>query len=169
MAITPLFVESMAVLKERLSLSGATQTDTTAAIESATTEVRVRLYERLGELTVSQLLAISYTEANSPTTADERKRAMANEAEVLWIKYLLLHELPTLFIDASFQTDQIWNEEGLTRRATGAQTQDLIDKTWQRLQDVLGLLESGAFGGIARAETIGPDQTPLRPGGTLFA
>lgn len=180
MAVEPLFVPSMADLKERLALSGSTQTDTEAELNTATIEVNVRLHARLGEALVAKIVAIpELTDPLdpgdppalvAPTTADGRLRAMAEQAEVLWIKWILIQELPTLFMDSSFNVDQQWNEEGLTRRTNVANVQDMSDRIWHRLQGILGfILSSSNFGGMVDARIIGPEATPapLRPGGTL--
>lgn len=179
MSITPLFVRDMATLRARLSLSGATQTDTVQAIESATIVVRAKMYARLGAARVDAIEAIEpAVDATSPLdpqpeispqTADQRLRSIAEEAEVLWIKWILLHDLPTLFMDSSFKQDQVWNEEGLTRRAT-TQIDDMLDRTRSRLQDLLGFLDTNGtkFGGKVTAVSIGPDTTPvMRPGDSV--
>lgn len=174
MSITPLFVSSRAVLRARLSLSGATQTDTIAAIDSAMVEVRARMYARLGIARVDTIRAVVpstdgvTSEPDSPKTPDQRLRSIAEEAEVLWIKWILLNELPVLFMDSSFKQDQVWNEEGLTRRAT-AQISDMLDRVKSRLEDLLGFIESDGkeFGGKVTATVIGPDSPPHRPFGSI--
>jgi hypothetical protein len=180
MAVDPLFVPSMADLKRRLALSGSTQTDTQAEINTAAIEVNVRLHARLGEALVAQIQAIpDLIDALNPsadppvliepTDADGRLRAMAEQAEVLWVKWILIQELPTLFMDSSFNVDQQWNEEGLTRRTNPTNVQDMADRVWKRLQDILGFITSSNFTGMVDARIIEPDASPapLRPGGTI--
>lgn len=178
MSIAPLFVRNLTTLRARLSLSGATQTDTVQAINSAMIEVRARMYARFGADRVDSIVAIDPAVENpsqlvpppeiAPQTPDQRLRSIAEEAEVLWIKWILLNELPVLFMDSSFKQDQVWNEEGLTRRAT-AQISDMLDRVKSRLEDLLGFIESDGseFGGKVRATVIGPDTTPMRPFGSI--
>jgi hypothetical protein len=166
-------------LRRRLALSGSSQADTLAEINTATIEVNVRLHARLGDALVAEILTtppltnpldINDPPAmNGPATSKQRQRAMAEQAEVLWVKWILIQELPTLFMDSSFNVDQQWNEEGLTRRTNPTNVQDMADRVWKRLQDILGFLTAQEFAGMVDARIFEPDAcpSPLRPGGTI--
>jgi len=162
MAVAPLFVASMAALKASLQLTNATQADTLAVIDRVVSEVRVGFYDKLGSSLVSRIVGYSVTE--NPTSTNEILRLKASNIETCWVKMRLLEELPVLFMDASNSVSQEWNEEGLTRNAASREIRKLIDSLRTKVNRGLGDLA----GGGANISVIGPEDTPPRPGETIF-
>jgi len=108
MSITPLFISSMAVLKARLRLTAAAQSDTLAVLDRAVEETRIEFIYALGESRVTAILAIAYTE--NATTQAALVRTKANNVEASMVRLRLMRELPSLFMDASGAQNQDWNE-----------------------------------------------------------
>lgn len=166
MAIEPVFNTTVDSIRQRLKLSGATQSDTITAIEQAVREVRVGLYEELGSARVDEILTFSSTD--NPTTNEELVRARAEQTEVAWVKLILVRELPVIFMDSSGNTSQIWNEESLTRDASSADLNELAkvleSRVHKGLEDLVGSFEPGQ----GAVDLIGPSSTPPRPGSTVF-
>lgn len=98
----------MAVLKTKLRLTAAAQTDTLAMIDRAVEEARIEFIYGLGEARVTAILAIAYAE--NATTLAALVRTKANNVEVSMVRLRLLRDLPTLFQDASGAQNQDWNE-----------------------------------------------------------
>jgi hypothetical protein len=166
MAVAPLFNSSIDTLKATLRLSGASQTDTLAMINQAVQEVRVGFYDRLGSDRVAEIL--SFAAEDNPSTSGPLMRIKANYTEAAWVKMLLIDRLPYLFLDDSSQTDQIFNEEGLTR---GVSASELRRMRQSLAEDVeTGIVE------LIKEERVSPgnvyvpepSKTPPRPGETLF-
>ena len=171
MAVAPLFVATMPILTARLRLNGisASKTGALAQIDQAVEDVRVNMYDDnqgLGLVTVNALLAIAYVE--NATTASDLSRTRANNLEVTWVRLLLMRRMPTLFMDASGETLDAWNEEPLTHN-TGKTLRDEI----KRLEDEIA---QGVAQLIGDDEDIGdmdvivfePAETPARPGASIL-
>lgn len=158
MAVEPLFVEDMPALKAAMRLTGAVSPDALAMIDIAVQEVRFGFYKALEADRVAELLAITFAE--NPTSEDGLLRMLANTVEVAWVKMLLMRAMPVLFMDTSSSTQQIWNQEGLTRNMnTMAEIKALMASVDQGLIDLGGAILPSR----GRAVTIGPDVTPPRP------
>lgn len=166
MPATPLFVADLDALKSELRLTGSSSEDAATIIDRAVQEVRVGFYEALGASRVTQL--VGYSATLTPTTDDELARSKATSIEVLWTKARLLRSLPSLFMDASGQVDQIWNEEGLTREASSREIDRAIEKIMAEvragLDDLDGTVNEGSF----HVDVIGPTDRQHRPGETAF-
>jgi hypothetical protein len=161
MATAPLF-NTLEVLKAGLRLSGATQPDFDAILDRTLLEVRVGFYDKLGESLISSILTT--TLVASPTTPAQIARTKASIVEVLWAKYFLLLELPTMFMDSSGQAEQVWNQEGLIRESTTSKTNKLREDLSARIDMMLDELSGIATTGGVRATTIEPGPPdPLRP------
>ena len=168
MAVEPLFVSSMAVLKSRLRLTGSTQADATAQIDKAVEDVRVGFYSEtlgLGASRVTAILAVAFVE--NATTAAALVRTQANNLEITWVRLLLLRRLPTLFMDASGGAHEQWNDEPFGRNR-GRELRDEIARLEKELQDGIGALEpDDEAGGILNVVVFEPATTPDRPGASL--
>lgn len=163
---TPLFVEDMTALKKAIRMSGASQQDTIGAIEQALAEVRVGFFERLGRSRVLELQQIAY-DPNS--LSDEGiTRIRARNAEVVWVKLLLVRQLPMLFIDAQGAVDRAWNEEGLTRDAGSMYIKGLISQLESDLQNMLDDLDGEVTSGSVHVTVIEPVLPPPNPGDTIW-
>ena len=166
MAVEPLFVADKDTLKSRLRLSGAAQTDALAQIDQAIEDVRVGFYDDaqgLGVSRVTALLAISYEE--NATTAEALLRTRANNLEVSWVRLLLMRRLPTLFMDASGNSLDVWNEEPLTRKA-GRSLRDEIARLELEVAEGLAYLGAGDDDDVGDLGVVvfEPSTTPDRPG-----
>lgn len=165
--IAPLFVPSLAALKSALGLTAVTAADRLACIDRAVRKVRVGFYDRLGASRVSELLLVSY--ADSPTTDDGMLRLKASETEISWVRMELLREMPVLLMPAAAASQQIWNEDSLTRNADNS----LLDKEIVRLQtEIDNALQDLAAGQDVEDSSLNicvpaPDTTPARPGDSI--
>lgn len=165
MAVVPLFIGTIAELKQRLRLSGVNETDDAQAIiEDAVREVRLGLIDDLGLSLITTLVAVSFTE--TPATSDEVRRFRAEMAELFWIRALLVERLPQLFVDSSGTTKQVWNDDGLVRDVgTGSirrQARDLMRK----VRDYVAFLNGTDTGELTIFVAV-PDTAPQRPGDSI--
>lgn len=121
---TPLFHPDRDTLKTALRLSGASKPASEALIDEAILGFRVWINRRLGAARVSQI-----------TT-----EPAAELLEIKWVRLALRDTMPTLFMDDSAQTSQVWNEEGLSREGQisseqRARLQEEIDDLAEGLVD----------------------------------
>ena len=131
----------MATLKARLRLTGTVSTDAQSIIDLALEEVRVGLFNDnggLGEATVVEILAVAFVE-NALTNA-ELRRTRANALEIKWVRMLLLRRMPTLFMDGSGVTLEMWNQEPLTRKGTSAIEKEISALESEIQDEIAGLL-----------------------------
>lgn len=166
MPAAPLFVADLDTLKARLRLSGLPSGgDGEALYDEALMRVRTGFYRRLGATRVDTILAIDY-EAD-PETSDEVLRAVANSAEVKWTYLVLIDLMPTLFMDASGQSQEVWNTEGLFRqgRPSASRIQALKDDLETDLAFLSGDPDEVS---TMRSDTIDPDPEAPDPGDSLF-
>lgn len=168
MAVQPLFITDMNALKAQLRLSGASQSDALAMIDSAVQQARARFYSSLGAVQVTALLAIPYVD--NPTTDDGAKRLKANGIELDITKLSLLRSMPILFMDSSGIKREVWNEEGFARRLDEKYISDEIARLENDIASGLGDLaaDSGDSGGAVSGGAIGPLCRPLPPGYSVF-
>lgn len=167
MAIEPLFLASKDELKSRLRLSGAAQADALAQVDHAIEDVRMHIYDEdrgLGAARVTEILTVSYVE--NATTSAAMVRTMARSLECAWVRLLLLRRMPMIFMDASAVTQEVWNEEPVTRFGPSGVRQE-IERLEQEIQDLLANLggdEDDAGIGVVVFE---PEETPDRPGWSI--
>ena len=167
MPTAPLFVADLATLKSRLRLSGLPPGgDGEALYDEALLRVRTGFYRRLGVSRVDVILAISFEE--DAATADEVLRATANSAEVKWVYLALCDLMPSLFMDASGASTEVWNTEGAFRQGhpSSSRLQDLKNDLEADLAYLGGGTEEDAAG--FRSATIDPDPAAPDPGDSLF-
>lgn len=165
LGVTPLFVESKAVLLSRLRLSGTDATDALSIIDFAIQRVRKGLYGYISRYRIDSILSVP--SAINPTSDEDLLRAMAEEVEVLWVRFILLQELPTLFMDSSADTHVIWNQENLTR-SSGRISKKELDSLWEQILTLLAQIEAGSASPTGDAVSlIGPDCPQPRPGATV--
>ncbi len=165
----PLFVSSIAVLKQQLRLSGVpTNVDAHVMIQSALMQVRVGFYSRLGVDRVNELVALS-TAAN-PTDEDGVLRGLAEQLEVMWTRCKLLDRFPTVFMDSSGAYQELLNQEGIARSLPLSHIQAQKEACDAQIEEWLAILS----GEIALGESgevnihTQSDQTPrVFPQGTL--
>ena len=171
MATTPTFTATTALLKKQLRLTGQpTAGDGEAIFESALLEVKTGFIRELGTTRVAAVVALAFSE--NPTTSDHAVRAVANETELKWVRMVLIRTLPTLFLDASADQNQIYHDEATFRSSPAG----LLDAERARLQteialnmDVLRALETP--GDESDIQISSPQQAAVDPlpGGTLFS
>lgn len=167
LTISPLFVPSMEVLKEKTRLSGIPDDEGADRIlEQATMRVRREFFNRLGGTIISEIL--DYPRTGTPTTLNERKRSLAEDIEIAWVRYYLLRDLPVHFLDGSSSIQQSWNEEGLSRRLTLREMQSLRSNLLAFCVEGIYELAHGKFDGSSiRADSIGPTVRPQLPGSSI--
>jgi hypothetical protein len=116
MVTSPLFGVALADLKTRLRLTGVeTTSDAEQVIDEAILTVRMGFQRRLNFARIAEIEAFSST-AN-PDDEQETLHALARVTQVKWVRKELLRTLPTLFMDASGEARDAWNEEAPFRQS----------------------------------------------------
>lgn len=162
--MSPLFVPSLDQLKAALRLTGTASHDALAIIDRAVRLARIGFYDRLGTSRVSELLNTAYEE--SPTSEAGILRLKAAEAEVSWVRMILLREMPVLLMPAQPQVQEIWNQEGLTRSADHFSLEREIGRLQTEIENALADLSAGmakAKDSTVSGGAMEPDTTPPRP------
>ncbi len=131
--VTPLYNESLEKLLEIVRIEPATDTNTIASIHQAVRDVRLGLFSRLGKTRALEIK--SFILSDDPITDEEVTRATAASAEAMWLYILLIQRLPVLFMDNSASTGDLFNDEPLTRDASGAHT--FINSLKKQLEETL--------------------------------
>lgn len=161
-----LFVPSKAELQARLRLSGTRASDALVLLDEAIQTARVGFYDALGAERVEVLRAIPFTIA--PQTAEQALRVKAAYTEVNWVRLLLLRRLPVLFMETAGNARQAWNEEGLARQQDALSLEKELERLWAEIQDALEDLKGTTpDNSNLNVATIGPLETPPRPGASL--
>lgn len=156
MPVEPLFIANLSLLKAKLRLTGATQPDTARIIDSAMEAARIGFFDHLGVDRVSELLAIAYSENALTEAALERTKA--NNLEVSWVRLHLLRVLPSLLMDASGVSQQMWNQENAFARTSD--TAKEIERLEAEIAQGLDELASDEDeGGTTQVATLGPTST----------
>jgi hypothetical protein len=146
-------------------MSGATEKDALAVVDTAVQRARVSIYDILGTTRVAAVLSTEFTE--TPSTDDELDRSKAALAELLWIKGLLVVDLPTLFIDSSGIVNRAWNESAMERDQSFVEVKEVSDRLLNEAKAMLQDLATGEASAI-RATAFGPTETPPRPGESVL-
>lgn len=165
----PLFVATLTSLKQQLRLSGVpSDSDAAKMIESATHQVRVGFYARLGPARVAELVAIPTGE--HPTDEDGILRMLAEQCEVMWVRCKLLDRMPTVFMDSSGAYQEIMNQEGIARSLPLSHIEAQKNRCAAQVEEWLAILDGTVELGEAGEPNIATqgDQTPrVWPQGTL--
>lgn len=162
MAVQPLFVSSIDVLKAKLRLTGSTAGDTQTILETQIELVRSLIYDELGPARVTQISQIAYV-ANG-TTEEQLLRTKANLLETIWVRMLCLRVMPQAFIDGSGITQQRWNQDGILRDSPPDGLRNEISRLETEIARLLaGLADETEDQSSVRAESIGPDTVLDRP------
>jgi len=117
MPVAPLYNTDMASLLERVRMSSADDTDTLALIDQTVSEVRLGFFRSLGKSRAVTI--VGYALVDNPLSDNEVLKAGAANTEALWVTWLLAQRLPHLFMDNSASTGDAFNDEQLTRDASG--------------------------------------------------
>lgn len=168
MSISPTFVASMAVLKQRLRLTGV-KSDGEIIIEDAIESARLEFYTRLGISRVTTLLGYSYSEA-TPTTNEEILRSLANQTETRLVKRTLLRSMGILLKDGAASGREMWNQESIFRDKTSSELNEELRRLTSEIEDAFDLLSGSEDVGnttSARISVIEPDTPGPRPGHSL--
>lgn len=167
MAVAPLYIASMDLLKQRLRMTGASQTDCLAMIESAVQEARMQIFGALGSARAIEIT--SYANEDNPTTDNAIIRLRANAVELAMVKINLLRALPTLFFDNDGSKKEVWNEEGIPRRTSERYIRDEIARLESEIATGLSAMaDPTEEQGIVRATLIEPSCKPTPPGNSIF-
>jgi hypothetical protein len=161
MAVETLFISTKESLIEKLRMSCVSDNaDTQSLLDSVIQRVRVHIFDRLGEAKVNELLAIP--EEENPTTAEGNRRLKASVVECLWVKKLLLCELPVLFL-SNVEANEEYDTNPATRFAGSSDLEFLMNKTCKELDDLLDDLETGEVDTtVMRVATICPDPNTVK-------
>lgn len=159
MAAAPLFVASRSDLLEALRITESDDS-TSAQVTSALQQVRVGFYDELTATVIETIKSIP--PSDNPTTDDEIKRSRAEQAEINWVKALLLETMPAFFMSGTSSHEQVWNEEGLLRENEDDQGR-LIRILMARVREALDGLKGQPDNARIRASVIGPDEPVGRP------
>lgn len=151
MAISPLFVASTTILKQRLRLSGVKESGE-YLIEDALEWSRATFYRRLGVSRVATLVSYSYAE--NPTSENGILRTIANQVEIKIVRQQLLRTMTTLQRDGGAQAMELWNAEGIFRGKSPDEIQAEIKRLDTEIEDAFDLL-------TGEDETVG-DETSIR-------
>ena len=166
MAVTPLFVADLDLLKSKLRLSGAQEGDATEVIAQAVLDARTEFYHILGSFLVNSL--VSVTPTDTPSTDDELNRTLAESTEVLMVRVNLMRVLPTMFLDSAGSAHKAWNEEGITRDSGRSDLRRYIKETTNTIRTNLSRLGGGPTGGSVQGGAMGPDDDQIiRPFDTI--
>jgi len=170
MAISPAFVESTAVLKENLRLSGMDSAkDSATLLEQAIRKARSQFYRRLGQSRMDTLIAI--TPSDTPSTTNENLREIARQTEIMIVKQELTWTLPMLFQDASGEAQQLWNEEGVFRGEDQFSLGSLRDMLHFEIEQNFQFLEGEETAGAETTwsiTTFEPEDAPPKIGESAF-
>lgn len=140
MAVAPLFIATTADLLKALRLTGVKSgSDAEDRILRETLAVRLGFYERLGADLIDEIKATTYDDA--PESAEELRRALANDVEARWVRLKLSEAggLAVLFMDGSGGTLEEWNHEAAFRQGRPSRT-DLEAMRQQVEEGILALL-----------------------------
>jgi hypothetical protein len=167
-ATTPLFNASTAILVKRLRLTGvAAGRAAEALILEGMLRARLAFYRRLGAARVAALVAVAYEE--NPDSADEVIRALANTVEVKLVHVHLLDTMPTMFMDGSGKSQEIWNEEAPFRQGqTPESTKVRLREEIEADMAVLALETELGDEGNWQITNNEPEEDPPFPGDTAF-
>lgn len=159
MAVEPLYNESLDKLLLIARIEPANDDNTLAAVEQAVRDVRLGFFSQLGRDRTLEI--VTYPLVDNPTTDDELLRSSAASAEALWLTILLMQRLPVLFMDNSASAGDKFNDEPLTRDATGLQSSK--DDLQSQLDNLLGELadESSNLDPSVKSALNGPDEPYL--------
>lgn len=162
--VVPLFVADMDLLRSRLRLSGTASPDALTMIDFAVQRVRVGVYSSLTEQQIADIVASP--SVPNPTTQAQAMRSLAEAVEVLWVRYILMQELPHMFMDGSGRVLKDWNEEGLTRDSGNRAYEKMLESLWNQILDGLSQLSAGTLGATSdmNLSTLGPTRPQPRPG-----
>ncbi len=158
MAVAPLFNSSISALKSACRLSGSSQADSLKIIDYAVKRVWNGFYAKIGAARVAALVAVTPTD--TPTTDDQLSRSRAEQAEVLWVKALLINDLPLTFIDSGGAVRETWNEDAISRSPSDSERRKLIEAYMAEVSELLDLIAtpSDSPDGI-QGGTFGPATT----------
>lgn len=169
MAVQPLFVASIEALKLRLRVGEVDKPGFNAQLEQAVEDVRLGFYDELkglGASRVATLLAISYVE--NSTDATELLRTRANNLETLWVRLLLMKRQPTVFLDASGVTLEMWNDEPLVRKGERSLAAE-IAAVESEVVEGLAYLRNGDEDDVGASVIVfQPSTTPDLPGASIY-
>lgn len=141
MAVAPLFVASMAVLKAELRLTGLRSgSDAESLLDRAASSARVYLYQRLGLTIVGEMVALS--DVDNPTTAAQVRRKAATLVEVEIVRCELIEIMPVMLGDASGDAQQAYNVEGVWRQITPEERIELLARCKARIEELIELILS---------------------------
>jgi len=140
MAATPLFYSSRDDLKESMRLGPSCNTSADPLIDECMLKARLRVYSDLGETRVGELLAI--TEAENPTTSDERLRSNASLLELTLVRCCLQERLPQVFLDKSGDSGNVWDAMS-TREASEYDTHAQRLNCSSEINRLLDVLKDG--------------------------
>lgn len=168
MATVPLFVASLATLKQMLRLTGVPSAgDAAEMVLEGIRRARLAFHRRLGSARVAVLVAMTYDD--TPDDDNELLRILANSVEVKLVHTYLLDTLPTMFMDGSGNAQEIWNDEAPYR--SGPVPESTKARLKAEIEEDMALLAGEVEFGDETSWKITlnePDEAPPEPGATAF-
>ena len=159
MAVAPIYNATLESLLQRARIDTADDAQTIALVHQTVTEVRLGFFK---VLTKDRAKAIAtYPLVDNPDSDNEILRAQAAATESLWLTWLLAQRLPVLFVDNKGSTGDAFNDEPLTRDATGLE--DFIDALKIQIDEGLSalMLPPEENAGATKVSLLAPDEPDL--------
>jgi len=159
-AVEPLFNADRETLLKRVRIETADDEQTLELIDQAMSEVRIGFYRAITSARAATIAG--YTLVDNPTSDEEVLRATGANTEANWLTWILAQRLPYLFLDNRASTQDAWNEEQLTRDASGLE--EFLDDLKAQIDIGLGdLMEPPSEdSGPVKAASLAPDE-PFKP------
>lgn len=160
MAVEPLFNADRDTLLKRVRIETADDEQTLKLVDQAMSEVRIGIYRAITSARATTIAG--YSLVDNPTTDEEVLRATGANTEANWLTWILAQRLPCLFLDNRASTQDNWNEEQLTRDASGLQ--EFLDDLKAQIDLGLGdlLLPPSDDSGPVKAASLAPAE-PFKP------
>lgn len=159
MAVEPLYNATLDALLKRARIDTADDEQTLALVHQTVTEVRLGFYSSLTKDRAKEIA--TYSLVDNPDSDNEILKAQAAVTETLWLTLLLAQRLPVLFLDNKGSTGDAFNDEPLTRDATGLE--DFIDELKTQVEEGLAdlMVPPEENAGATKVSLLAPDTPDL--------
>lgn len=159
MAVEPLYNESLDALLTRARIDTADDAQTIALVHQTVTEVRLGFFKALTKDRAKDIA--TYPLVDNPDSDNEILKARAAVIETLWLTWLLVQRLPVLFADNKGSINDTFNDEPLTRDATGLE--EFADALKVQIDEGLAelMLPPEENAGATKVSLLAPDSPDL--------
>lgn len=153
------------MLRARLRISALDSGDGAALLDSIVEEVRINLYEELGDTLIAEILETAYV--SEATTSGQLTRLRAMQVELLWVRTLLMERAPVLFLTSVGLAQQTWNQDPIAREAGERDLRRTIASNMATINRSLAILRGDEDEQGMLVSVIEPDETPDGPGDSI--